>query len=120
MAEEREEEERRYEPLVVPTGYRVYPADGFATTVIQAETTATIQLSYWIVDGTPDSENNQVPYSDTRHYKVARTKHALQTAVQLRPDVAFQLATNIIEALSKIPDAIRERYSIPNVSLNLK
>ncbi len=59
------------------------------TTIIQSGTEATVQVSYWIVDGTPDAEAVQLPPEDPRHYQYRGTKTALQTAVKLRPDIAL-------------------------------
>ncbi len=35
-----------YQPFVIRTDYKVHPADGFVTTIIQSGTEATVQVSY--------------------------------------------------------------------------
>src|SRR5437870_60154 len=103
-----------YQPLLNSRDFAVYPCDGFVTSVIRRPGDATLRLSYWIVDASPDAENDQLPYEDPQHYHYAfNVKHALQTAVKLRPDVALQMALNVLETLSKLPEDVRTNYSLP-------
>jgi hypothetical protein len=94
------------------TGFGVFPCDGFATTVISSGDDAALQLSFWIVDGTPDFEDNTKAYQDTDRYEIL-TKHLMQTAVKLKPDVALQMAINILESLSNLPENVRQKYQLP-------
>lgn len=106
--------EERYQPLEKARDFAVYPCDGFVTSVLQTPADATLQLSFWIVDASPDAEDNRLPYEDPRHYHYTfPVKHALQTAVKLKPDVALQMALNILETLAKLDDDIRRKYSLP-------
>jgi len=102
-----------YQPFIIRTDYKVHPADGFVTTIIQSGSEATIQVSYWIVDGTPDAEAMQLPPEDPRHYQYRGTKTALQTAVKLRPDIALSLAMNLLGVLTSLPEAVRATYKLP-------
>ena len=106
--------EEPYQPLGKARDFSVYPCDGFVTSVIQAPADATLQVSFWIVDGSPDAENNNLPYEDPQHYQYSNNvKHTLQTAVKLKPDAALQMALNVLEALSKLNDDMRKKYSLP-------
>jgi hypothetical protein len=108
------DESESYQPLIKSWNFAVYPCDGFVTSVIQRPGDATLQVSYWIVDASPDAENNQLPYEDPKHYhNVFNVKHSLQTAVKLRPDVALQMALNVLEILSKLPEDVRIKYALP-------
>jgi hypothetical protein len=80
--------------------------------MITSENDATMQLSFWIVDGTPDFEDNSKPYENSDHYTIF-TKHLLQTAVKLRPNVALQMAMNILQNLANLPESIRTAYQLP-------
>ncbi|MDE2167467.1 MAG: hypothetical protein KGJ66_14155 [Alphaproteobacteria bacterium] len=100
--------------FVIPSTYRVYPVEGFVTSIMAQPADATLQITYWIVDGTPDVEDNSLPYGNVEHYKFKGVKHALQTAIQLRPNVAYQMAMNILENLTKLPEAVRAKYQLPS------
>jgi hypothetical protein len=81
--------------------------------MIRSVDDAAIQLSFWIVDGTPDFEDPSKSYDDVSRYEVL-TKHVIQTAVKLRPDVALQMAINILQNLANLPDDVRARYRLPS------
>lgn len=103
---------KTYQPLFKARGFGVHPCDGFVTSVIQRPGDATVQITYWIEDASPDAENIQIPYEHPEHYKV-NSKHEMQTSVKLRPDVALQMALNILDTLSKLPDEVRKKYALP-------
>ena len=102
-----------YQPLLRRDGYAVCPCDGFTTTMIRTGEEATVQISYWIFDGSPDAENMGVPYEDPTHYQIS-AKHSLQTAVKLKPDVAHQMALNLLQTLDDLPEEVKARYGIPS------
>lgn len=87
-------------------------ADGFTTTIMSQPPDVDIQLNFWNVDGTPEAENPDLPYGNRDRYAINRGT-VLRAAVRLRPDVALQLATNILEALTGLPEEIRTRYELP-------
>ena len=108
-----------YQPLGKARDFAVFPCDGFVTSVIQTPADATLQVSFWIVDGSPDGEDNSLQYENPQHYQYTYgVKHTLQTAVKLKPDAALQMALNILETVSKLNDDIRKKYSLPQ-SVNL-
>lgn len=100
------------QPVRRGNAFSVFPCDGFATTIISGGDDAAIQLSFWIVDGTPDFEDMTMAYGDTRRYEIL-TKTVMQTAVKLRPDIALQMAMNILQNLANLPEVVRTRYQLP-------
>lgn len=42
-----------YQALLRSRDFAVHPCDGFVTSVTRTSEDATVQLSFWIVDGTP-------------------------------------------------------------------
>jgi len=100
-----------YQPMGRAPGYKVEAVDGFVMAIIQKPGEAALQLSFWTVDGSPDSENNSVPYEDPGHYSIT-VKHTLQAAVKIKPDVAQQLAFAMLQALVNMPPDVRERYGL--------
>jgi hypothetical protein len=73
---------------------------------------ASVQVNFWNVDGTPEAENPNLPYGNRDRY-VVNSGTVLRAAIRLRPDVALQLATNILEVLTGLPEELRLRYGLP-------
>ena len=87
-------------------------ADGFTTTIMSQPPDASIQVNFWNVDGTPETENPNLPYGNRERYTI-NSGTVLRAAIRVRPDVALQLAMNILQALTGLPEEIRTRYGLP-------
>jgi hypothetical protein len=105
------DEKAEYQPIQRIPGFMVHSTEGFASSIIQTETDATLQISFWMTDATPDSENISVPYEDKRHFAI-KGKNVLQTSVKMKPDLAQQVAINILEAISSLNGEIKKKYGI--------
>lgn len=79
--------------------------DGFTTTILNRPPDAAIQINFWNVDGTPESENPALPHEALGRYRISEAT-ILRAAIRLRPDVGLQLAVNILRALTGLPDEI--------------
>jgi len=87
-------------------------ADGFTTTIMSQPPDVNIQVNFWNIDGTPEAENPDLPYGNRDRYAI-NSGTVLRAAIRLRPDIALQLATNILEGLTGLPEEIRTRYGLP-------
>lgn len=99
-------------PIEKAASYAVYACDGFYTSFKTAGDDTTYQFSFWADDVTPMSEDLRTPITDIGHFTVTLT-HVFQTAVKLNPNIAMQLALNILSNLARLPDGVKDRYSIP-------
>lgn len=100
-------------PITKAHDFFACAADGFTTTIMSQPPDASIQINFWNVDGTPDSENPNLPYSDKNRYTVD-SGTILRAAIRLRPDVALQLSMAVLEALTGMPEDVRVRYGLPS------
>jgi hypothetical protein len=102
----------RIRPVEKAGSYSVYSCDGFATSLTKRVDDATFQFSFWLDDITPDNEDLTKPITDVGHFDI-NLKRVFQTAIKLNPNIAMQLAVNILENLAELPDNIKDRHSIP-------
>jgi hypothetical protein len=86
-----------YQPLSIAPGFSVQTPDGWVSTII---------------DSTPLEENIHLPYQDPKHYRTV-TRHALVSAVRLKPDVVLQMAIGLLDSLTKLPEDVRLKYGLP-------
>jgi hypothetical protein len=100
------------QPIEKAASFSVYPCDGFATSFVRSGDDATFQFGFWMDDTTPVSEDFRKPISDPGHFTIT-LKHTFQTSIKLNPNIAMQLAFNILANLTALPDNVKDRYGIP-------
>jgi hypothetical protein len=107
------DEQTEFRPITKAVDFFAGAADGFTTTIMLRPPDASIQVNFWNVDGTPEAENPNLPYDNKDRYTI-NSGTVLRAAIRVRPDVALQLAMNILQALTGLPEEIRARYGLPS------
>ncbi|HVM78941.1 MAG TPA: hypothetical protein VMU06_07965 [Stellaceae bacterium] len=104
-----------YQSLQKAPDFQVHHADGYVTLPLwRLGNERTIQINFWIVEGAPQLENNQLPYDNPEHYKLGLS-HTIQTAVRVNPAIAYALARTLLSQLAAFPEDVKARYGVPEI-----
>jgi hypothetical protein len=105
--------------------FRVCFADGTLLTTYADPVGTRIQLTFTRIDLTPEGESFEL--SDSTEGRLvqagpsdyrASARKVQEVAVLFRPDHAYELARAIMENLSQLPEAQRQRYNLPAIRLD--
>jgi hypothetical protein len=95
-------------------GFAIHPCDGFVTAFLMTSDEVAYQFSFWLHDLTPDAEDTSKEIGTTERFNIP-SKRVVRTAVRMNPDIAWQLAQNILQNLQNLPDNMKQRYRIPQI-----